>query len=219
MNCVLCKSHTAHPHYEKIDPQYGKRVYWRCEICSLIYLPSEYHLSPANEKARYDEHQNNPTDLQYRQFLEKLTSPLKQRLREKVRGLDYGSGPGPTTSVMMEEAGFPMENYDPFYAPNSSALEKQFNFITCSETVEHFKNPRRNFLRLHDMLEEKEGILAVMTQLIPDDKPFSEWWYHKDPTHIAFYSKRTFCWIAEWMGLRIEFPASSVILLSKPSVA
>ena len=53
------------------------------------------------------------------------------------------------------------------------------------------------------------GFLAVMTHFYPleDGKPcekkFSKWYYKRDPTHIAFYSSKSFQWIAERIGFQI----------------
>ena len=56
-------------------------------------------------------------------------------------GLDFGCGPGPALANMMQSDGYEMEIYDPFFFPNKDALSKKYDFITCTETAEHFFNP------------------------------------------------------------------------------
>jgi hypothetical protein len=48
-----------------------------------------------------------------------------------------------------------------------------------------------------------EGLdFAVMTAIITDATDFPSWYYRRDPTHVVFYSTRTFEWIAGHFGFR-----------------
>jgi len=51
---------------------------------------------------------NSPDDPRYRAFLSRLFIPLNERIAPESCGLDFGSGPGPTLSVMFEEQGHTM---------------------------------------------------------------------------------------------------------------
>jgi hypothetical protein len=177
-------------------------------------VPAAQHLSSAAERARYETHRNDPTDAAYRAFLNRLAAPLIPRLPPGACGLDYGAGPGPTLSVMLAEQGFPMSNYDPFFAPDRRALHRTYDFITCTETVEHFARPGEEFARL-DALLRPGGWLGVMTQMEESDAAFADWWYARDPTHVAFYRASTMRWIAGRFRWRIESPAASVTLFQK----
>jgi hypothetical protein len=97
---------------------HGRR-YGTCAACGLIQVTREDHLTPAAERAHYGTHRNDPADPGYRTFLDRLCAPLVQRLPPGAEGLDYGSGPGPTLSVMLEEQGFPMRVYDPHFADDA----------------------------------------------------------------------------------------------------
>ncbi len=57
-----------------------------------------------------------------------------------------------------------------------------------------------------------------MTDILEDEAGFADWYYHRDPTHVAFYTRRTFRWIGEWLELEVEFPQGRVVLFRKPSV-
>ncbi|MCG2589203.1 class I SAM-dependent methyltransferase [Rhodohalobacter sulfatireducens] len=171
-------------------------------------------LDPSSEKQRYDQHENDPEDEDYRDFLSQLFIPLINKLKPQSYGLDYGAGPGPTLSVMLEEAGQSMEIYDPFYANKPTVLGKRYDFITSTETVEHFYNPAVEFEQLWPLLKSG-GYFGIMTLLRPEDETFSEWHYTHDETHVSFYSKKTFRWIADWLKADLTFYGDRVIILKK----
>lgn len=190
------------------------REYLRCAVCALVHVPAGYHLSPSAEKQRYDTHRNSPDDPGYRGFLSRLFEPLAAHLSPGAEGLDYGSGPGPALSVMFEEAGFGMRIYDPFYAPERSVLRRRYDFVTCTETAEHFSRPGEEFRTLVSLVRPG-GWIGVMTAMLEEDTRFADWYYRKDPTHVAFYSRATFRWLAQHHGLRAVFVSSSVVLLRR----
>jgi hypothetical protein len=177
----------------------------------LIFVPRAQHLSREAEAERYRQHRNDPANADYRAFLDRLLQQLIPKLAAGAEGLDYGSGPGPTISVMLAERGFRMTDYDPFFAPQSEALQRQYDFITCTETVEHFARPAEEFARLAALLRPG-GWLGVMTQMQEDDAAFSTWWYLKDPTHVCFYRAATMQWIAHHHGWCCEQPAPNIAL-------
>ena len=190
------------------------RDYFLCLTCQLIFVPSTQFLSPTDERARYDQHQNNPDDQRYRQFLSRLLIPLQKRLPPGSCGLDFGSGPGPTLSVMFNEIGHPMEIYDTFYAMEPSVLARHYDFITATEVLEHLHNPRQELDRLWTLLKPG-GHLGIMTQLVEDGHSFSQWYYKRDLTHVCFYSRQTFQWLAHWWQAEVEFADKNVILFQK----
>ncbi|MEX0601220.1 MAG: class I SAM-dependent methyltransferase, partial [Rhodothermales bacterium] len=128
-------------------------------------------------------------------------------------GLDYGSGPGPTLSVMLEERGHPMAIYDPFFAPDERVFDRSYDFITCSETVEHFFRPREEFERLYGLLRPG-GWLGVMTRFVTD-RDFETWWYVRDATHVCFYRTETMYWIEEQFDWTLHLPAPDVALFQR----
>jgi hypothetical protein len=192
-----------------------ERPYWRCADCMLTFMQENYRLSSADEKARYKQHNNDPNDPEYRAFLARLTDCMLPCLQPGSQGLDYGSGPGPTISIMLEELGFSMNNYDPFFT-DESALFQTYDFITCSETAEHFHGPSAEFARF-DMLLRPGGVLGIMTGILYDDATFADWWYLKDPTHTAFYRPETFQWIAARYRWSLDFPRENVAIYIKPA--
>lgn len=190
------------------------RRYHRCSVCQLIFVPPHHFLSFAAEKAEYDLHQNSPEDMGYRRFLSRLFLPMQAQLQPRSKGLDFGCGPGPTLSVMFEEAGHHVRLFDPFYAPFPSVLEQQYDFITATEVVEHLRRPLKDLGRIWSCLKPG-GLLGVMTKLALDKSAFSRWHYKDDLTHVCFFSKETFRWLADYWWADLEFVGKDVILLRK----
>lgn len=183
-------------------------------MCDLVYVPPAYHLPARAEKAEYDLHQNSPQDTGYRRFLSRIFKPMRARLAPASHGLDFGCGPGPTLSVMFEEAGHDMTLYDPFYAPDAAALQQQYDFITASEVVEHLRRPQRELDRLWACLRGG-GTLGIMTKLVLDRTAFSRWHYKNDLTHVCFWSRATFAWLAVRWRAKLHFAYKDVVLLHK----
>lgn len=190
------------------------REYLHCANCELVFVPPQFHLSRQEEKSIYDQHQNDPADTGYRKFLSRLFEPLAQRLAPQATGLDFGCGPGPTLSVMFTEAGFPVALYDKFYADQKHQLQQNYDFITASEVVEHLSQPRQELDRLFSLLNNN-GYLGLMTKLVTDQQAFSTWHYKNDRSHISFFAKNSFIWLAKHWQAQLEFIGNDVILLQK----
>lgn len=207
--CPLCgDTRTGIHHVDRA------RAWLRCPSCALVFVPQQYHLTRDAEKRRYDQHRNDPGDPAYRGFLSALYLPLRARLPSGAAGLDFGSGPGPTLSLMFAEAGHPMRIYDPFYAPDRSVLQQTYDFVTCSETAEHFCAPASAWESLVGLVKPG-GWLGVMTAMLDGVSDFSRWYYKDDPTHVSFYSRASIDWLARRHRLRVEYPSPSVILLQR----
>jgi hypothetical protein len=190
------------------------RDYLHCKICDLVFVPKEFFISKKDEKAKYDNHQNTPENQGYQDFLNKLIVPLCSFLPKQAKGLDFGSGPGPTLSVMMEKLGFEMEIYDYFYHNNHKVFEKKYDFITTTEVIEHLHNPQDEILKLWGCLKEG-GVLGIMTAFRPDDKAFLTWYYKRDLTHVRFFTKVSFEWLADKLEAQLVIPQSGVVILKK----
>ena len=207
--CPLCVEPTTAPYHRD-----RRRDYYQCATCKLVFVPPEQHLSATAEKAEYDKHQNSPHDTGYRRFLGRLFTPLLAKLEPNARGLDFGSGPGPTLSVMFAEQGHPMAIYDLFYAPDASVLTQIYDFITATEVVEHLAQPGKVLTQLAAQLAPG-GYLGLMTKRVTSPEAFARWHYISDPTHISFFSEETFRWWAQKNSLVVEFPGPDTVILHK----
>ncbi|MBD3640238.1 MAG: class I SAM-dependent methyltransferase [Marinobacter sp.] len=177
-------------------------------------MAPQSRLSADEERAIYELHENDPEDAGYRRFLSKLANPLTERLPPGAEGLDFGSGPGPALAGMLEEAGFSMALYDPFFHPDKASLARTYDFITCTEVVEHLHEPAEAFSLLDRSLRPG-GWLGIMTCFQTDDDRFDNWHYRRDPTHVVFYRQATFEWLAGTYGWTLEVPVKDVVLLRK----
>lgn len=207
--CPLCSSKNLQNYYEGQG-----RNYILCNQCDLVFVPKEQLPSLVVEKTKYDQHQNSPQDSGYRAFLSKLFTPIQKFIEPKSYGLDFGSGPGPTLSKMFEEAGYHMDIYDIFYAPNQEVFTKQYDFITTTEVIEHLHNPKQELTRLTSMLREG-GTLGIMTAFRPKQEYFASWYYKNDPTHVRFFTPKTFEYIAKMLDMEIVYMADGVVILGK----
>ncbi len=209
--CPLCFSGDSVLFHQDL-----RREYFQCLQCTLVFVDPEHHLNLSAEKAYYDLHQNYPLDSGYRTFLERLSIPLLKQLAANSQGLDFGSGPGPTLSRMLEEAGYSVALYDPFYAPDQTVFDRQYDFITSTEVVEHLKAPGIELNRLWTLLKPN-GILAIMTKRVIDQTAFAGWHYKNDPTHISFFSEEAFNWLASIWQAKVVFYGADVVFLNKGS--
>ncbi len=191
-----------------------ERDYFSCGTCALVHLERSQRLTSERERVHYGTHQNSPDDPRYRAFLAQLAEPLVERLSPGAVGIDIGSGPGPTLSVMFEEQGFPTSDYDPFFAPDALLLHRAYDFVSCSETVEHFFSPGDEFRQL-DRLLRPGGWLGIMTTVLRADEDFTAWHYPRDPTHVSFYRPSTFEWIAAEYGWTLVRPHPNVALFQQ----
>ncbi len=191
-----------------------QREYFQCRCCWLVFVPPQYFLSLEEEKKYYDLHHNNPQDDNYRKFLGRLAEPLLAQLPPGARGLDFGSGPGPTLSRMLTSAGFPTAIFDPFYCANSQVWNHRYDFITASEVVEHLRRPQYELNRLWSLLRAG-GIFGVMTKRVIDRQAFSNWHYKNDPTHVSFFCESTFRWLAKSWSADLQIIGPDVVLIHK----
>ena len=105
-----------------------------------------------------------------------------------------------------------MEIYDVFYHDKKEVFEKQYDFITSTEVIEHLHNPSEELEKLWGCLK-KGAVLGLMTAFRVED--FSTWYYKRDLTHIIFFTPRTFEWIASYLKAELIVPESGVVILRK----
>jgi hypothetical protein len=190
------------------------RDYHICGTCDLVFVSPQDQISFTQEKERYLEHNNNPDDEGYQRFLNPVAEAVLLDHHPPACGLDFGCGTGSPLPGMLTDHGFEMDVYDPFFAPHEEIFMKEYDFITCTEVAEHMRGPGKEIFRLWDMLKAGGG-LYIKTELRDASINFSDWYYIKDPTHIAFYSKDTMSWLAKALGAGLIFPGDNVTRLLK----
>ena len=118
---------------------------------------------------------------------------------------------------MMAERGFPTDNYDKFFSDDSAVLSRKYDFVICTEVLEHLRRPSDDLAQIDAMLE-LGGVLGVMTGVLEDDATFENWWYRRDFTHICFYRPETLAWIARRFGWELTRPSRDAALFRKNRV-
>lgn len=209
LNCPMCRNPNTYLYHND-----SVREYRYCDVCDIVFVPTRYHLNPTDEKAEYDKHKNSPSDNGYRQFLSRLALPLLADIIPGSTGLDYGCGPGPTLSVMLQEKGHSVALYDKFYAADTDVLQKTYDFVTATEVIEHLSSPYTTLEEIWCLLKPG-GVFAAMTKLVIDKESFAKWHYKNDPSHISFYSRRTLYWLAERWQAKLTFVADDAFLMHK----
>ncbi|MGB5444758.1 MAG: class I SAM-dependent methyltransferase [Psychromonas sp.] len=208
--CPLCSSNQTAFYFKD-----KSRSYFQCSCCKLVFVLPEQRLDTASEKAHYDHHQNCPDDSGYRQFLSRLATPLIDRLAANSNGLDFGCGPGPALAQLLREAGHKVALYDIYYHPDPQVLENRYDFVTATEVIEHLFDPQKIWSQWLNLVKPG-GWIGIMTKLVIDLEAFADWHYKYDPTHVIFFSKETFRYLAERDNLALEFIGNDVIILRKP---
>lgn len=188
--CGVC-GHSGQTYY--VDHKTSAK-YYKCPECELIFLDDSSRYNAADEKARYQLHQNNIHDLNYQKFVDPAYQYLKSSLFQGAKLLDYGCGEGPVLSHLLQKDGFEVSLYDPYFCKNEEALQNQYDFIFATEVIEHFYHPGEEFKKLRKLLRP-QGQLVLMTHFWDEKTDFESWYYRKDPTHVSFYSKKTMDWI------------------------
>ncbi|MBA5764075.1 class I SAM-dependent methyltransferase [Vibrio sp. 404] len=207
--CPLCQSNHTHHYFED-----KHRQYLECSNCALVFVNPEQRLDAKAEKAHYDLHENDPSDVGYRRFLSRMADPICLRVAPNSQGLDFGCGPGPTLSLMLQEQGHAMKLYDIYYHPETSVLDEQYDFVTATEVIEHLYQPDKVWQQWLNLVKPG-GWLGVMTKMVIDVEAFATWHYKNDLTHVIFFSHATFEYLAERDKLELEFVGKDIILLRK----
>lgn len=191
------------------------KVYVHCPQCDLHYLNPAQRLGPDAERARYDLHTYAADDEGYARFTAPLIATVTDLVARGARGLDFGAGRVPLLARTLAAHGLTVALYDGFYWPDRAVLREAYDFVTSCEVVEHFYAPARDFARLRALL--KPGApLVIMTELWHGRGAFHDWSYRRDPTHVSFYSARTFRWITTRFGFKHHEIQGRVISLIAP---
>ena len=186
--CPLCNS-SATVFCEK-----PKHLFYKCNVCEGIFRPAFTYLTSEDEKAHYELHNNDVNDVRYQHFVSPIVNAVLHDFTPKAKGLDFGSGTGPVVSKMLRNQGFQIENYDLYFENKPELLTQKYNYISCCEVMEHFKQPLQEFQLLHKMLLPN-GKLYCKTELFKNQKPFEDWYYKDDFTHVFIYQEATLHWI------------------------
>ena len=190
--CPLCQTKAS----STLKILRKSKVYYDCPCCRIIYLDNTHYLNMDEEKAIYQQHNNDIFDHRYQKFVSPIVNFVSSNIKTNTIGLDFGSGTGPVITYMLNQLGYTVKQYDPFFQPNTRYLNLNYDYIVSCEVVEHFHNPNQEFNTLSGLLK-KNAPLVIMTALFEGDLDFQNWSYPEDPTHVCFYRMETFNWIQQ----------------------
>ncbi|HEY9207201.1 MAG TPA: class I SAM-dependent methyltransferase [Candidatus Methanoperedens sp.] len=212
--CILCNSESVTPlKFSKSAGKAGNRRFLRCNVCDLIFVPGNFHLSPEEEAARYRLHENTLLNKEYvRMFLEKI-SLIHQYCPGISSVLDYGCGPEPVLAELLRRDGYECDIYDPYFFPVFP--EGTYDLVISTEVFEHFRDVKSQIYNIISLLNPG-GFVAVMTSFHDSIGDFEDWWYITDPTHVCFFGLKTFDWISKKFGLMMVYTnRNNFIILRK----
>jgi Methyltransferase domain len=176
--------------------------YFQCEKCDFVQTEKAYWLKEAYQNPM------NYTDtgimLRNDRSSKIVASLIFLFFNKKNVFLDYAGGYGVFTRTM-RDFGFDYYWDDP-YTKNVLSLgfeskpNMNFNMVTTFESFEHFDDP---ILEIEKILKLSKNIIlstTLITNPIPDP---DKWWYYakEHGQHIAFYSQKTFKYIAKKYNL------------------
>ena len=213
LTCKICESNTR----EIVHPRFGH--YRWCEKCDFIFKDEVYHVSKEEELRVYNSHQNSVEDPRYVQYFASFLEAAVFNFTSYGKvGLDFGSGPSPVLSHILEtQFGYKMDVYDIYYAKEKSYVGKKYDLITSTEVIEHLSDPLLYFRLFFDLMKD-DSVLAIMTLFHQNDhEGFLNWHYIRDRTHVSFYTPKTIEYAAEKTGLKVIYTDNvRYITLKKP---
>lgn len=197
MSCKICH-HDTKSYQNTLSPS----LYHYCPRCECIALDGAFTVSASQEKHQYDQHNNSLENEGYVQMFEDFLDYFWEELEHKTpKALDFGSGPTPVLSVLMQRRGANVTCYDKFYHPDKDFKTHRFTLITSTEVFEHLDNPLQTLMVLTEHLASG-GHIALMTLFHDNNMDhFWTWWYRRDPTHITFFTPKTIEVLADFCGL------------------
>jgi hypothetical protein len=212
--CKICGNKTKELYDKRM-----KTLYYRCNHCEFVSKDETDYITQEHELKIYKNHKNSIDDKKYVSYLKKfIDSALIPFIGQAKYGLDYGSGPEPVLSqILDQDYGLQVDIYDKFFSTEEVFTGKEYDFITSTEVIEHIADPVETFQLLKNHLNHN-GVLAMMTLFHPlNDELFVKWHYNRDRSHISFFSGKTFEYLAEILDLKLIYIDSHrCVTLMKP---
>jgi hypothetical protein len=199
MFCPLCHSQD----YSSVGSN-GRRTFYHCKICNLIFVPSYIHLSAGEEKKRYSLHNNKKNNADYVCYLNRIASILDKISILAPEIIDFGSGEDYVLTRIIREKGINCAPYDPLYDIGIENLSREYDIVMICEAIEHFRDlyTEAGLIR---RLCRKYGYVVIHTMLYDKKENVPQWWYAQDETHVNFFNENAMCCLAGMMGMKIFF--------------
>ena len=210
--CKVCESSTT-----AIKDSKKELIYYRCSSCGFIYLDDSFMIDEHREKKQYDQHNNSLENEGYVAMFETfIDDAIAPYLKNIQTALDFGSGPEPVFSKLLERRGLEVDIYDLYFSPKKVYEHKKYDLISSTEVFEHLSRPIEILEELVSSLNNN-AYVALMTKFPPsNDEEFLAWWYRRDPTHISFFTPKSFEVMAKKVGLKVlKILKNNVVVFQK----
>lgn len=204
LDCIICGETT----------QYEKDYYF-CNNCQFVFKNNKLVLSSTDEKQRYMLHNNTIEDTKYLEYFKEFVNKIDPYLSGKI-GLDYGSGLGKVLEYVMETFfDYSIDSYDKYFH-NNVILKTGYDFVVCTEVIEHILNPIKFIKEIDEYLNSGCELVFMTKFRNMSRESFYDWWYIRDVTHIGFYNITTFEYLASKFNYSIIFTDNdSIVVLRK----
>ncbi|MBK6364514.1 MAG: methyltransferase domain-containing protein [Saprospiraceae bacterium] len=213
-DCVLCKTPFSQP---LLIIKNDRRKYHVCSQCHLIQVEKSYYPLEDQARNRYLQHKDDAGSNGHRQHLWKAVSPSSSYINAKDECLDYGCGPVPVLShILNQEASARCDNYDPYFG-FTIPEKKQYDHVFCLETAEHFFNPMAEFENIYTRMRQG-GYLTLMTERYTDLSFFGEWYYKRDFTHVVFFHEQTLLYLEKKFQFERVFDDTKRVTIFKKEI-
>jgi SAM-dependent methyltransferase len=194
--CNLCGFNKVNP---LIIPN-DKRIYYYCSECCLIFVDTVCHLDKEMEKKILSSQNQSIDKAEYVEYVNQIIQMVLPYINEENIGLDYGCGPSPTLTYLLEK-----ENITCFNNDNNFGYThpyKEYDFIFAIECLEKFKEPDKEFDKILTLLKPG-GILGVMTETYPEINRFRFWHNRQDRIHVSYYHRNTISYFMDNKDLEL----------------
>ena len=200
MRCLICQSECSSFMDKGTDS-----LTHHCSECDLIFKDPSLFQDLPTQKLRYDLHQNSAEDMGYRAYFQKFIDFELSSMGERdypKSGLDFGSGRSSLLADMMSDIGITTLPYDPVYRADEKLLDARYDIVTSVEVFEHLTDPISSLKQIISMVSSG-GLIAIRTEFHHGVDGHAKWYYPKDPTHILFYTPKTFEKLSEIFGCKV----------------
>jgi hypothetical protein len=198
MNCVLCGTGKAISTFTVKG-----RHFYRCTDCELLFVPSEYHLAVAEERSRYELHDNTLENDGYVRFLSQVADIAERVMRTEGLLLDFGCGKNAVLATILHSRGVQCDVYDPLYDFPPLEEKRTYEGIILCEVIEHCRDLPET-IGLIDRLIADQGLTIIRTQCYQQNVDLQRWWYAQDPTHINLFSRSALEVVASQLRRSLE---------------
>lgn len=173
--------------------------YVHCSSCNLIFTTPDSHLTPQQERTRYEMHDNTESNTGYVKFLETVAETAISVTPPDGSILDFGCGKNAVLEKTLIKLGWQCDSWDPLFNYRIDFSDKHYDTIILCEVVEHLRELQTEMNLVKELLKPHTNVI-IRTQLYNSLESFPQWWYRQDSTHINFFSNSTLSFLATVLG-------------------